>query len=313
MNKNLFHFAIVIFTLTFFPALAVAQEADVDDANVQPSVEDSSAEDSNAEGKLASCKTGDVVAIEDFLSEVAHCDVVFLGEDHDNDSGHEFQLEVIKRLVEQGVDVAISMEQFERDVQGSLNDYLAGRISEEEFKSTSRPWPNYDKHYRAIIEFAKSDAIPVIASNVPRRIASAISKSKTVAANEKVFMPRSTNLDEDGYWDNFVNTMSGHAGAEGTDRLKTFFASQCIKDDAMAEAITDFLAKNQHRPKLVVHLCGHFHSDFGLGTVSRVFDRNPLVRTTIVTMELTPKDGKLEKEGIRRRGHYVFWMVANKK
>ena len=79
-------------------------------------------------------------------------DVIFLGEKHDNDAGHQFQLEVIQTLHAAGCDLAIGMEQFERDVQGAVDDYLAGKLSEEDFLAASRPWKNYPEHYRAIVE-----------------------------------------------------------------------------------------------------------------------------------------------------------------
>ena len=37
-----------------------------------------------------------------------------------------------------------------RDVQGVLDDYLAGRIDEAEFLSGSRPWQNYRTGYRPL-------------------------------------------------------------------------------------------------------------------------------------------------------------------
>ena len=95
------------------------------------------------------------------IDELTHCDVIFLGEQHDNDSGHLFQLQVIQGLADRGLNLVISTEQFERDVQGVVDDYLEGRITEEDFIAKSRPWPNYQQHYRPIVEFAREKNIPV--------------------------------------------------------------------------------------------------------------------------------------------------------
>lgn len=255
--------------------------------------------------------TGDPVELEALIEQLIPFEVIFLGEQHDNDSGHVFQFDVIKGLVDQDVDVVISMEQFERDVQGVLDDYLADRISEDEFLANSRPWKNYPEHYRPMIEFAKANGIPVLAGNVPRRLASDIAMSRTVKLADQVFLPRTTTTPENAYWQNFQETMKGHGGAGGGKMLKNFYASQCVKDDAMAEAITDYLATNTHRQKTVVHLCGHFHSDYGLGTAARVVQRLPLVRIAVVTMESIPENNKLEAKGVRSRGHYIFWTEAN--
>jgi uncharacterized iron-regulated protein len=272
--------------------------------------------------RIEDCRTGVDVDLKQLVSKLDQCDVLFLGEQHDNDSGHEFQLNVIRELVDRGRAIAISTEQFERDVQGSVDDYLSGRIDEEQFRKVSRPWPNYEKHYRPIIEFAKEHNIPVLAANVPRRIATNFSEGKDSSSSDRAFVPRSSTAPQDDYWQNFEETMQGHVGVEGADNLKKFYASQCLKDDGMAETITDYLAKNSHQAKTVVHLCGHFHSDYGLGTVARVVQRYPLARVTVVTMELqtvaesadphSRDKGTTDLEKVRARAHYVFWSVKNR-
>ncbi|MGI9517566.1 MAG: ChaN family lipoprotein, partial [Pirellulaceae bacterium] len=126
-----------------------------------------------------------------------------------------------------------------------------------------------------------------------------------------VYLPRTTTAPKDAYWQNFMESMKGHGGTDGDDRMSSFYASQCLKDDAMAESITDYLAVNSHQPKVVVHLCGHFHSDYGLGTAARVAQRRPLTHIGVVTMESIPDDGERDVEVARARGHYVFWTVKN--
>ncbi len=295
--------------LSFVTALA-AQDESTATATLEPTP------------RLEDCRKRVDIDAKQLVADLAQCDVLFLGEQHDNDSGHQFQLDVIRELVDQGYAVAISTEQFERDAQGAVDDYLAGRIDEEHFRKVSRPWPNYEKHYRPIIEFAKEHNLPVLASNVPRRIATHVGEGKEIAVVDKSFVPRSSTAPPDAYWQNFAATMKGHVGVDGADKLKQFYASQCLKDDGMAEAITDYLAKNSHQPKIVVHLCGHFHSDFGLGTVARVLQRNPLARVTVVTMESQPAQGdsadphssdkeKTDSSDVHSRAHYVFWTIKN--
>lgn len=256
-------------------------------------------------------KTGQVITLNDLVAKIGSCEVIFLGEKHDNDSGHKFQLEVIQKLIESGHDLVISTEQFERDVQGAVDDYLADRITEEQFLAASRPWKNYSEHYRAIIETAKQKKIPVLAANLPRYLAANIASGKSLQPYEQVFAPRLTTAPDDRYRTNFVESMKGHMGTEGADKLQAIYASQCAKDDAMAEAITDYLSKNRHRSRTVVHLCGHFHSDFGLGTAARVGQRNPLLRNAIVTMESVPKSGQLHRDGMLERAHFTFWTIEN--
>ena len=262
---------------------------------------------------ITNTQSNSAVELAQLIDELSHCDVIFLGEQHDNDSGHLFQLQVIQGLAERGIDLVISTEQFERDVQGVVDDYLSGRISEEVFIAKSHPWPNYQQHYRPIVEYAREKNFPVLAGNIPRRIASDVAAGKPVDSLDLPLIPRSVTTPEDAYWLKFEATMKDHMGADSGDKLKLFYKSQCLKDDAMAESITDHLAVNTHQRKVVVHLCGHFHSDFGLGTVARVVQRNPLLRTAVITMETIAGEEKPDDNDLSRRAHFIFWTVANPK
>lgn len=262
-------------------------------------------------------RTAAEVSFDEAVQDLAGRDVVFLGEEHDSVPGHEMELKFVQALHKLRPDLVISMEMFERDVQGVLDDYLAGRISEEEFTKHARPWPHYAEHYRPIIEYAKKNNLDVIAGNVPRRIASDRAKGTLPAAADQVFVPRSTSAPEDAYWTNFQGAMGGHGmaghggGGHGDDAAQTmrhFYAAQCLKDDAMAEAIADYLAKHAYRTPLVVHLCGKFHSDAGLGTVARLVDRAPLLQIGVVSMETLIGDAELDATEIRRRAHYIIKM-----
>lgn len=281
---------------TLMPGTSSAQETDSDQTDM---------------AHLTCTRTGDEVAVAELAERLATCDVVFLGEQHDNDSGHEFQLAVIQALVDRGHQVVVSMEQFERDVQGVVNDYLAGRIDEGAFLEHARPWGNYAEHYRPIVELARERGLPILAGNIPRRLAASISRGESRDPMDRTFLPRQTAAPEDSYWIRFRQTMAGHMGADGETRMKQFYQSQCLKDDAMAEAITDYLAENPHESKIVVHLCGHFHSDYGLGTVARVLARRRLSQVCVITMESLGGDETPPTHELRNRAHYVFWTTKN--
>lgn len=260
---------------------------------------------------LVRMQDGKDIALADFAKLAADVDFLMLGEEHDSDGAHQMQHDVLKSLVESGVNVAISMEMFERDCQGSLNEYLAGRIDEATFLSTSRPWKNYAEHYRSIIELAKEYKLPVIAANTPRDIASKVSKGESIESTLAPFHARKTTAEKDLYWENFVNAMRGHGGMEESDAGRLFFEAQCLKDDTMAESITDFLASHSHRPVVVVHLCGKFHSDYGLGTVSRIQSRNRLARIMVVSTERLQSRDEFKLKEVQGRAHYMMVVPQN--
>ena len=236
-----------------------------------------------------------LVQFDEFIRRIAKADVVFLGEYHDDPATHRLQLDILKALYEaRRGRVSLGMEQFERDVQPVIGTYLANGITEEEFLAESRPWPNYDRDYRPLVEFCRDKNLPVIATNCPRPLASRIAKEGYEVAwegytpEERMWLARETTHPGDAYWEIFSALMGGGGHGMGIDEemVLNYYAAQCIKDDTMAESIALQLESMPYR--LVVHTNGSFHSDYGLGTVSRVQTRLPLAR--LVTVAVRPVD-----------------------
>lgn len=209
--------------------------------------------------------------------------VVHVGELHGNPGAHRLQLEALRELIAQGGPLALSMEQFERDVQPVLDKYLRGEISEEEFLKNSRPWPNY-ADYRPLIELCREKKIPVIAGNIPRRLASRVFKEgvevlEKFSDDEKAWSAKKLVANPGAYHDKFFRQMGADSGHN--ENLERMYASQCIKDDTMAESIADWLKQN---PKgRVLHINGGFHSEGGLGVPEKLGVLAPGVKQTILT------------------------------
>jgi uncharacterized iron-regulated protein len=112
-------------------------------------------------------------------------DAVLVGEVHTDPVGHWIEAELFERALEltgAGREVgarrkvALSLEMFERDVQGILDEYLQDLITESQFKASARPWEHYDADYRAMVEAAKAAGVPVLAANAPRRYVNRVTR-----------------------------------------------------------------------------------------------------------------------------------------
>ncbi|CAL8467053.1 g6589 [Coccomyxa elongata] len=121
-------------------------------------------------------RQGDKARLEDIVKAMEGADVVLLGETHDDRIAHLLQLQLLRgahqRFSRTDRRVALSLEMFERDVQGIMDEYLSGAITERDLKQDGRPWPNYDTDYRPLVELAKAEGLPVICANAPRRYVS---------------------------------------------------------------------------------------------------------------------------------------------
>ncbi len=120
----------------------------------------------------------------------------------------------------------------------------------------------------------------MLAANVPRPLAARVVRAGVASVLSDPFAPRQVVTPTGEYRRRFDALMGGHGGVEGVDP-DDVFASQCVKDDAMAEAIADALTREPGT--LVVHWCGAFHSDAHLGTVERLAFRRPDLKLAVVT------------------------------
>ena len=236
---------------------------------------------------------GAFVDFEVMLAALAKADVAFVGEQHDDANTHRLEAAILDGLHRRKVTPVLSLEMFERDAQGSLNEYLAGQIGEEEMLKSARPWPRYATDYRRMIEMARERRWTVVAANVPRRLAQEVAKNGKESIDrwsdtDRALVARELQCPLDGYFDRFAATMSGHPGGNQTPEqqratLERYYWSQCVKDETMAEAIAAAHAKRSGAGP-VVHYNGAFHSDFGLGTAERVRRRLPGKKTVVVSV-----------------------------
>lgn len=251
-------------------------------------------------------RSGETVTLEQMADELAAADVVFLGELHDSPVGHGLQTELLALLAERRPEIVLSLEMFERDVQPELDRYLAGEIGEEAFLADARPWPRYAGDYRPAVEWARAAGRPVLAANVPRPLAKRVAEEGLGAVVGEPHVPHFVDHADGEYRERFDATMSGHGGVD-EDSMTRYFAAQCLKDEVMARSIATAL-RGEHRGALVVHLCGKFHSDFGLGTVERLRRRAEELDVALVSMRRGSRDPASLSDEDRAAAEFL-WLV----
>jgi uncharacterized iron-regulated protein len=261
---------------------------------------------------------------EAMLASIARRDVAFLGEQHDSANTHRLELAVVEGLARRGVRVVLSLEMFERDVQPSLTRWLAGDLGDAEFLAGARPWPRYATDYQPLVDFARARKWPVIAANVPRPIATEVSRAGLAAldarpAAEQAWFTRDLKCPiGDDYFKRFTEAMGGHPA--GGDRnvdaerqmVERFYLAQCLKDETMADSIAtalrDVPSGSPH--SVLVHVTGAFHSDFGEGTVDRVRRRLPDRDIAVVSfLPVEDLDGLKPAKADRKRADFLVYTL----
>jgi uncharacterized iron-regulated protein len=231
------------------------------------------------------------------LADVAAADVVLVGEQHDDPNTHRLEAAILEGLSRRRAAATVSLEMFERDVQGAVDAYLASRTDEPAFLAASRPWPRYATDYKPLVDLAIASRWPVVAANVPRKYASMVAKSGLSALDslppaERAHIAREIQCPLDGYFDRFAETMNSHpmpgadkqTDAERRATSERYYFAQCIKDETMAESIASAVESRAGRPGAVVHYNGAFHTDFGAGVAERVRRRLPSKRVVVISI-----------------------------
>jgi uncharacterized iron-regulated protein len=148
-------------------------------------------------------RDGAPATLDDIVRAMAEADAVLVGEIHTDPVGHWVEAELFRRaleLVRAGDEsgalrpLALSLEMFERDVQGIVDEYLQDLITESQFLASARPWEFYDEDYRPMVEAAKERGVPVIAANAPRRYVNRVSRLgrdalQDLPAQARAFLP----------------------------------------------------------------------------------------------------------------------------
>jgi uncharacterized iron-regulated protein len=261
---------------------------------------------------------------ETLAAVAAKSDVVFVGEQHDDVNSHRLERALLEGLQRRRGDVALALEMFERDVQEPLAHFAMGHMEEAEFLGQARPWPQYARDYKPLVDFAIAHDWSVVAADVPRDIAAEVAKSGLEALKarpeaEKNWFAHDLQCAPEGrYFTRFREAMTGHDNpgpALDAAAVSRYYASQCLKDETMAESIAQTYAAGSiggKRP-LVVSINGTFHSDYGDGTAERTRRRLPGKRVVVVTLiPVADLDAIKPDKETRARADYLVYTVGKK-
>jgi len=234
-----------------------------------------------------------VVSVTELAGALVKYDVVIFGEFHRHPGVHVQELKLLRALHERDPRWIVSFEQFERDAQGVVDDYMAGRIGERALIDKGHAWDNYLTSYRPLVVYAREHGLPVIAAEAPGWSIACIGQYgpeilEQFTPAERSLVARDLHVISDAYRDKYMKFQSGsatHGGGgaaipEAQLKAERSFAAQVARDDTMAESI--FLARQRYPGRKVLHLTGNFHAAGFLGTVTRLQLRDPTLKIAVI-------------------------------
>ncbi len=216
---------------------------------------------SQAKGRapLYDLASGRYLSEKQFLDRILEARIILVGEHHTNSKHHDAQLSVIKQFVQAGVDVAVGLEMFRQDSQADLDQWVAGRLAEDDFKSIylknwNFPWPIY----RDIFLYAKENGIALVGLNVSEGITRQVAYHGFDSLTERqrdTIGNISCNVSKE--YREFIEDAFG-AHAHGRLNFNNFCEAQLIWDTVMAQNAMAYL--DLHPQKRLVILAGTGHA-----------------------------------------------------
>jgi len=284
---------------------------------------------------------GKKVKYDKMLKELVEADIIFFGELHTDPIAHWLQLELTKDLFQQKKEaLVLGAEMFEADNQLILSEYLEGIYAADKFEAEMRLWNNYQTDYKPLVEFAKENKVPFIATNIPRRYASIVHKKGfegledltvealnfiaplpilydpevkcykdmlnmgSIGAPEKKEAPKDTAASKET--EAPMVMPAGHGSGMAMSSMANLPKAQAAKDATMAY----FILENWTEGKTMFHFNGTYHSDNFEGIVWHLKQQNPgLNIMTIATVQQTDIDSLSEEN--ENLASYILCIPEN--
>jgi uncharacterized iron-regulated protein len=231
--------------------------------------------------------SGKEVTWDKMVKDLGNSEIVFFGETHDNPIAHWLEYELMVELFKAHDTLLVAgAEMFESKMQFALDGYLNGLYDDKKFQDTVKLWKNYPTDYKPLVDFAKDHKIPFIATNVPRKYASAVFKGDfaaldSISDEERNWiapLPIKFDINLPGYQE-MLKSGDDHPEMKIDEKYPK---AQAIKDATMAY----FILKNKIENGLFYHVNGSFHSDNFEGIIWYLKQANPNLRIkTISTVE----------------------------
>ena len=204
-----------------------------------------------------------IVSFKQMIDDIKRVNIVFVGEFHDNEDHHRYQLNIIKALSDAGIPAAVGLEMFASDFQKDLDMWVSKDISLNDFLEVyNNNWLYSWSLYRDIFLHARDNNIPMVGLNVLRTITQKVSiYGISSLTNEEISaLPPDLICEIDS---KAIDILKSVYQSHNKENFIYFCEAQAIWDKAMAMNIMKFIEKNPEG--LLVVLAGTGHSmKFGI-------------------------------------------------
>lgn len=255
-------------------------------------------------GILADIHTLQPLDLRTLVQTLVESQVIFVGEEHYHPAIQDFELQLFRALAYQHSGrVALAMEFLERDNQQTVDAYLHKRIDYTTLHKHLKTSPSFQRYYAPLIRYARHAGLPVIAMNVPRRIARQVSHTglqptlQHLSAAERAYLPTPFPVMPTRYREYFLEAVTAYHPVHGEQATRLTQAA-FLKDVTMATTLATFLRR--HPDFTVLAIAGRFHVDYGIALPSLLAAQHAQVTMRRITTMTVAADHTVDLPDLQR-------------
>ena len=246
-----------------------------------------------------------------FKTLVWKSDIIYIGETADQLA----QLEALKAMREaRGTKIAVGFEALNILLQPVLDNYAAGKISEEEFLQKT-DWQNQGvdfARYKPIFDFIIQNKLKALALNIPKEIISKIEREGLSALNDddKKILPAPVSVTKHKKYLEFLKASLG-ASTAGEPAWDNRLAAVSARNEGSGARIADFINANPGWSVLVT--AGNDRLIYNAAIPASVKTRTVKLRqTSFYTQDGAKCPGVLPKEK-KDLANYIWYISRSER
>jgi len=215
---------------------------------------------------------GEPVPVEEMLEDLSTVRLVYIGEIHTIARHHEFQAEIIAKLAEKGIKLALGMEMFSEGQQPVLDNWQQGKDGVDSLigELGKGHWTNL-RDYEKVLVQARALKVPIVGLNASDELVRKVAREGVEALNaeERRLVPEGTDQINPSY-DRLLRMRLRVHRAFHEKSLDRIVLAHALRDEIMARAVARFLDSPGGKDRVMVVIAGSGHLNYGFGVPERV-------------------------------------------
>ncbi len=265
---------------------------------------------------ITDTRTREVIDAGEFARRLADTRVLFIGEEHTNGEFHRAQLRAIEALHAAGRKVIVGLEMFPYTTTQPLDDWTAGKLTEQQFLEQARwyeTWSHHWGHYREIFAYARDNKLRMVGVNVPRQVVRTVRADGLDALDPETrkHMPPSidtTSTEHRELVQSYFEADDPLHSKMPPEQVEGVYLAQVTWDSAMGWNAGQALSTPADPAEIVVVLIGSGHVAYGLGAERQLAPHFKGGIASLIPVTVRDADGK-PLAGVRASYANYLWGV----